>query len=322
MAIKANPAMTAAGALFAPVSALARQRKTWTPTLLAGVAWRGITNMGAHRGVLRLLELAPLSEIARDNPRFSFKYLTHDYLVRGLTTAQRAQCFLHNYRRLHAALPERLLRQIMLSSVTVHEFDAGGTHFSISLCLSRDFDKEGELSLNLHVDGEIVFLLAFTVVPGSIVNAVPAEMLLVSRIQGMKGSYPQIQAATKTLHDVAPNALLFAAVRGIATALGIGEIAAVTAARQSSFSEESAGDFMQAYDEFFGGLGLCATADGFFLVPADWEGKALAGIKQGHKLRTRKKRAFKQGIQQACADYFAQHVGDLRSQGIAGAPGE
>jgi hypothetical protein len=308
MALEAHQATTENSVLLGPLSALARQRKTWAPELLAGVVWRGLTNFGAHRQVLRLLKLPSLAEAARNNPRFAFKYLTHDYLVRGLTTAQRASCFLHHYRCLHAALSDLFLRQTLLGETLLHEINTDSNRFAVTMGLSRDFDKEGELSLNLHVDGEIVFLLAFTIVPGAVVESEASEVLLISRLQGMKGAYRQVHLATRALHNVAPGALLLSVLQGIALAFGIGQIAAVTAVRQSSYTADSAAVFKQAYDEFFIGLGIPETAAGFFLTPVPVEPKPLAQVKKGHKIRTKEKRAFKQQILSDSAAFFAKQI--------------
>jgi uncharacterized protein VirK/YbjX len=270
--------------------------------------WRALTNIGTHRKVLQLLKLPPFAETARDNPRFAFKYLTHDYLVQGFTVAERASCFLHHYRRLHAALPDRLLRQTLQGDVTLHEIRESCNCFAITMGLSTPYDKEGEMSLNLQVDGETVFLLSFTIVPGWVVESEAAEILLVTRLQGMRGCYRQIYLATKTLHDVAPGALLLAALQGIANAFGIGEIAAVSASRQSSCTEDSAAAFKKAYDDFFVELGIPENSAGFFFSPVPIVDKPLACIKQGHKLRTREKRAFKQQIQLACAGFFEEFM--------------
>ena len=252
--------------------------------------------------------LPALAEVSRSNPRFAFKYLTHDYLARGLTTAQRAACFLHHYRRLHAALPDPLLRQALGGDIALHEIHVDGHRFNVSMGLCKTWDKEGEMSLNLHVNGEIVFLMSFTIVPGTVVNSEASEVLLISRLQGMKGSYREIHLATRALHNVAPDAVLLAALQGIADAFGIREIAAVTAARQGSGTKDSLAAFKQAYDDFFTGLGIPQTSAGFFLTPVPVERKPLASIKKGHRIRTKEKRAFKQRIQSACAAFFAEHA--------------
>jgi hypothetical protein len=308
MNINLYPAETSSTAFLKPVPAHARHKKTWSPSLLAGVLWRCVTNFHAHRKVNQLLRLSPLTEAARLNPRFAYKYLTHDYLVRGLTTHERAACFLHHYTRFQAALPEWMLRQILDDLVNLFEIYADDRRFNITIGLSRDFDKEGEFSLNLHVDGEVVFLLSFTIVPGAVVRSQAAEVFLISRLQGMKGSYREIHSATRTLHDVAPDALLFAALQGLAVAFGINEIAGVGAALQSSCTKDSAAAFAQAYDQFFSGLGILPNSAGYYSATIPLELKPMAQIKKGHKLRTKEKRAFKLSVQQACTDFFAPYL--------------
>jgi uncharacterized protein VirK/YbjX len=127
---------------------------------------------------------------------------------------------------------------------------------------------------------------------------------LITQIQGVKGSYSQISAATRALHDVAPNALLLAALQGVADALGIGEIAAVSATRQSSYREGYAAAFLKNYDIFFAESGMSKSAAGFYRTPVPRQVKPLASIKQGHKLRTKEKRAFKLQVELACAAFF------------------
>ena len=102
--------------------------------------------------------------------------------------------------------------------------------------------------------------------------------------------------------------MLLAALQGIADALGIIEIASVTAARQSAYGEESVGGFEQAYNDLFLGLGLLPTEAGFFRAPIPLEGKPLSSVKKGHKLRTKQKRAFKHSVQSACASFLAEHI--------------
>ena len=308
MAVDTQEATVADEAYLRPLPPLAQRKKTWAPDLLAGVFWRGLTNLGTHRKVLQLLKHPLLAETARTNPRFAYKYLTHDYLVRDLTTGQRAASFVHHYRRLTETLPASTLRQCLREFIRLHEIPAEGNRFTITMGLSRDFDKEGEFSLNLHVDSEVVFLLSFTIVPGATVNSSSPEVLLISRLQGMKGSYHLIHLATKSLHNVAPDAVLLAALQGIALAFGISEIAAVSASRQSSCTSDSAAAFQQAYDLFFEGLDIERSSDGFYRTPVPIEPKPLAHVKKGHKIRTKEKRAFKLAVQTACCEFLLREM--------------
>lgn len=273
--------------------------------------WRGFTHIKTHREVLRfLLRFPPFTECVFSNPSFACKYLTQNYLVRGFTIAEHATCFLYHYKRLLSALPDSLLRQTLQEDVTIHAIPEDANRYTLTMGMSRPSYNEGELSIHLRVDGEIVFILSFTIVPGWVVKSQAAEILLITRLQGIKGAYSQISEATRTLHDVAPGALLFAALQGVADAFGIGEIAAVSGARQSYYSEDAAVVFKEAYDDFFAELGMPKSAAGFFRISLPLQEKPLTFIKHGHKLRTREKRAFKQQIQLACASFFEKCAPD------------
>jgi len=285
----------------------------WFPAVVAhcGALWRGFTHAKTHKEVLRfLLRFPPIAEFVFSDRSFSFKYLTQNYLVRGFTVRQRAACFLYHYNRLHEALPDSLLRRTFQEDIPILEIPEGANRFLLTLGLSRPSYKEGELSLHLRVDGNIVFVLSFTIVPGWVVNSQASEILLITRLQGVKGAYSHISDATKTLHDVAPDALLFAALQGVANAFGIVEIVAVSATRQSYYSRRAAAVFEEAYDDFFIGLGILKDAAGFFRISIPYQEKPLTCIKHGHKLRTKEKRAFKQQIQSACEGFFMKNAPD------------
>ena len=152
------------------------------------------------------------------------------------------------------------------------------------------------MSLNLLVDQAVVFVFSFTIIPGWVVRSDREEVLLISRVQGTNGYYPQIRAATRTLHHVGPAALLLAALHGFAEAFGIGCIAGVPAVRQCSFTEELSHSYKSAYDDFFSEIGIPQGTSGFYLSSIPPEEKPISCIKQGHKIRTKKKRQFKRQV--------------------------
>jgi len=245
-----------------------------------GVIWRGFTHARTHREVLRyLLRLPPYAELVFSSQSFAFKYLIKNYLAQGFSVAECVACFLYHYQRLQAALPDSLLRRILKENVTIHEIHEDSNRFILTMGKSKPIIKEGELSLHLRVEGKVVFILSFTIVPGWVVNSQAAEILLVSRIQGVKGAFARISLATKTLHDVAPDALLFAALQGVANAFGIGEIVSVSSTKQSSYIQDEDADFKEAYDGFFAGLDIPKDEAGFFHIPLPFQEKPLVFIK-------------------------------------------
>jgi hypothetical protein len=284
---------------------LAGQRISWSPTLIAGELWRLITNIDMLREILGLLRLRPFNEIVQDNPGLAFKYVIPNYLARGFTVTERASCFLHHHRRMYAALPERVLRQVLQGDVTFYEISDGSNCFAMTIGLPRPpFDKEGELSLSLKVDGKTIFNLSFIIIPGWVVKSKVAEILLITRLQGTQGCLPQFKLVRKGLQEYSPRKLLLAALQGIADAFGIGELEAVCAANQRSYGRTRTAIFESGYDDFFAKAGMVKTAAGFYSSPVPIEGRPLALFKGRNRTRARKRRAIRQQIQSACTAFL------------------
>jgi uncharacterized protein VirK/YbjX len=301
--------------LLGPISSLIRQRKTWSPRLL-GILWRAATNLGTIQKVRRLLKVGPFAEVALCNPKFGLKYLTQYYLARSFDVSTRASCFLHHHKRIHAALPDQFLREILCGEVPVYQVSESGISFVVTIGLSGfyrlsqpiDSDREGELSIRLSVENEVVYVLSFTIVPGWVVKSPAEEVILISRIQGLPGSYLKIRLATKTFHEVAPGAMLLAVLQGLALALGVGQIAGVSARDQRCYCDEMRKSFESAYDKFYGELGIGSNSAGFFLASIPIAEKPLSCIKRGHRLRTKEKRSFKREIMMDCARFLANRL--------------
>ena len=78
--------------------------------------------MAAYRDLPRLLKIpAPWAEIAQSRAAIRLLDLSRNHLPRGLTTAERASCFLHHYRRLSSALPERGIDRAAKDNLALHE---------------------------------------------------------------------------------------------------------------------------------------------------------------------------------------------------------
>ena len=283
----------------------ARRRITWSPTLIACELWGFFIHIGAYREILATLKLGPFDEITKDDFSLALKYVVPNYLARGFTVSERVACFLHHYRRLHASLPEGALRQILQKEVILHEIAEDGNRFTFTLGFPEPYnDKEGELSLNLQVDGKTIFNLCFTIVPGWVLKSEAPEALLISRLQGKPGCNSQIRLARRALNDYSPRSLLLAALQGIAIALGVNEIEAVSAKNQKSYVKGFPRIFESGYDDFFAKAGLVKTSLGFYSGYIPIDGKPLESFKGRARSRARKRRARRKQIRSACADFL------------------
>jgi uncharacterized protein VirK/YbjX len=288
---------------LAAVWKLAREKYYWSPVRFPRIVWTMVGNVSTQIRILRVLSRPAYRQLMKINPRFPLKHSGLDYLARGLTVEQQAECFIHHYRRLPDVLPEDVLEQVLLEDFLLDEIRSGDDRFAVRMALSRPRDDEGELSLNFEVNGELVFVLSFTIVPGWVVHSEAQEVVLVSRLQGVRGCYDEIRRVTKTMYYLTPPALLFAALCGVAEAFGIKAMAGITATMKPEFHfyEGEATHIRQAYDGFFTELGATRGPAEFYLATMPPQEKPITPIEQGRKkgskgVRPRKKKALKKEI--------------------------
>jgi uncharacterized protein VirK/YbjX len=289
---------------FASAQRLQIATDTLSPSRVARVMLRILRNLPSQMEIFGVLKYPAFAEVVAVNPRFAIKFAADDYLARNLSVAERKSCFVYHYTRLRDALPDSILREILHRSISVFEIRDGESMYRVMSHLSRLWDKEGELSFDLELDGVGIYVVSFSIVPGAVVNSNAREVLLISRLQGMKGKYERIQRATKTMSDVAPASLLLAALQGFAEAFGIVEIVGVSALRQSNYHEDCAEVFRKSYDDFFNNLGAVLGPDNLFRCPVPIPEKPIQEVKRGHKLRTKEKRAFKREVADAVSRFF------------------
>ncbi len=135
----------------------------------------------------------------------------------------------------------------------------------------------------------------------------------------MGGTFGEHQAATKAMRDVAPQAVLFAAVQGIARALKISVIAGVSGRNQVCFDEAKAALFEGAYDNFFRSIGASGPTNGFYhyrmLAPDEDKPMATAGHRRRTRLRRKVKEEITEAVRHAWLD-FAGVAGDVSPETI------
>ena len=273
--------------------------------LAAGVSWRALKNLSTHRRVRHFLRSPVLADTVQDNPKFAFKYLTDSYLVNGLAIKDRAECFLHHYELLSGRLREWRLRQILTWGIDLCHLSQNGLRFVLRCALSRPCDKEGELSLALFVDGEILSSISFTFVPGHIARSEHRETILISRIQGEPGLPDEmVRTAQQALHRMRFGSVLMAGLEGIAIAFAIPEIACVSSRLHIAYADVYAAHFKHAYEDLLLEKGFSQNEAGFFMTGVPLNERPNAEIRGNHRSRAKVKRLLRQSISLACRDSF------------------
>jgi len=265
----------------------------FSPLVLARLLWRLLCNITNQIEILCLLRDPAFRPLLRVHPLFFVKYLKRSFLVDDFSVDQHAECFLHHYRKLRSTFSGQCLRSLFYDDVALHTWCQGECNYRITMGLSRPFDWEGEMSIHFQMDGISVYVLSFTIVPGSFVHSQAHEVLLISRVQGLRDCLTQIRQSTRILHDLGLPALLFAALQGFGEGCGIGECAGVSALQQVSNCGPLHHQFVKAYDDFFTELGAAQNAGGFFVVHLPSAEKPLNQMKSGNRSRRKKQRFLK-----------------------------
>ena len=284
------------------VAAPQRPSRLW---LTARVIWRALTNLGTLRQVIHFLGAPLFIDAVQDNPKLAFKYLTDNYLMNGVSIKDRADCFLHHYRLLQERVPTRALRQMLTWGTDICEINEGGVRFVVRCGLSRPCGKEGEQSLVLLADGEVVYSIAFTFVPGHITRSKQPDVILVSRVQGEPAfPYDKLKIVQQAAARLRFGSLLLSSLDGIAQAFGIEEIACVSSELQLSYAPAFASRFKHAYEEMFVENGFETNEARLYVSPVPIPEKARDEGKRKYATRDRARRMLRLRVSTSCRDYL------------------
>jgi uncharacterized protein VirK/YbjX len=270
---------------------------------------RLILNLGEHRKILELLKDGVFSDIPKLQPAFPFKFLHERLICQRLSTKNKVRCLLTNFTFMKVALVEKALKKILAEeSFVLFENKNEDSHLSIVFCLSNPIYIEGEMSLLFRVDGIRVFILSFTIVPGDVVNCPEPYSILISRLQGVKGTFAAFDIAAKTL-GVNPRIALLEALQGVARAFRIAHLSAVPGAYQSSYIDEFSELYQKAYDQFFAANGMSVGAGRFFqgLVPLAQTSTAVSRKNPSKRRRRQMRREKRKEIADAVHDLMARN---------------
>jgi uncharacterized protein VirK/YbjX len=211
----------------------------------------------------------------------------------------RVDCFYYNYAFLLTAFSPSNFAKIADEEISLFEHSHDDHIYRIVLALAPSARHEGEIALLFKRDNEPLYLVSFNIVPGHALGLQAESAILLSRMQGMKGMFPQIRQATKDFKEVSPQAALVAALDGLAQSLGLEHIAGISAPNLFCYREERSESLRHGYDLFFASLGARGPIDGFFHLDTPIPQKRLNLVKQGHRLRTKAKHKLKHGITEA-----------------------
>ncbi len=257
--------------------------------------------------VLKVLTAPEMQPILRANPRVVLKHFEGDFLGKNLSQSERASILIDHYTYLKDRVEPSFFRTIVDGRLPLWEHVVNNHLLRICMTFSRAAHREGDFSLIFECDYVDIYILSFTIGPGSIAGLAADHAIYIGRVQGKERGLELIREATKICQDISPAALLHAATDGVALALKLDNIVGIGADQQISTSADLLPEeLVHAYDEFWMALGGVRLDRNMYHLSAPSPQKPIKAIKQHHRPRTLRKRAFKQLVkEQVCREFSA-----------------
>jgi len=254
--------------------------------------------------------LAPVSS------NYVLRHLTHRaYLIGGLSTRERVRCLLTHYQ-----FEDRVFNHLYKCAVYLEDGiflwqrSICGSDFAIKLAMSIPGTAEGELTVTLLADGECLHRISFSWIEGSLVGLPCPIVPFLARNQGAgRDSKHAVEAFKKAFPKNSPRFFCFAAVQGIAEAVGLTQVIGVKSHRQVIFSLTGE-HFTSAYDVFWKDVGGIEVSDYGYLIELPFYRESSANITSKYGQQAAMRRLFWKEISASAQNSLKPHVGIYEGQ--------
>ncbi|MCA1245015.1 VirK/YbjX family protein [Massilia sp. MS-15] len=237
-------------------------------------------------------------------------------MARGLSVRERVQSVLAHYRFEDARFGGAYHQAVHGGSgLTLwrHEVALDHGHHVFSLRLQAPprglAEGEGGLAISLLADGRLLHRLSYSWVDGALAGA---GLPTVPFITGNDGRWHDAGAAFAAFEQAFPNNspsfFCFAALQGLAQALGIVQVAAIKCAERVTGDARDPQQAESAYDGFWRILGGVEQPGRAYLIHLPFYLKPLADMPSRHRKRAAQRRACWRAIGDAARGTLLRHL--------------
>ncbi|MFC5512893.1 DUF535 family protein [Massilia jejuensis] len=240
-----------------------------------------------------------------------FHHLSHrGYLVRGLSTRQRVQCVLAHYRFEETTFDAAYRSAVYASGgLALWQHTSGEHHFLIRLEMTSRMHAEGDLTLALVADGKVLHRLSYSWVEGKLVGVPTPLVPFIARNQGRwTDAGEAFDAFEECFPNNSPSFFCFAAMQGLAQAVGMDQVVAVKCTAQIAFDPDEIKHFVNAYDGFWKILGGVELPGDTWLVALPFYLKPLADMPSKHRKRAAQRRDHWRAIGDSTRATLQRHL--------------
>jgi uncharacterized protein len=243
-----------------------------------------------------------------------FHHLSHRrYLSSDLSARERVQCVLSHYRFEDATFSSAYHQAVYGhgpgGGLTLWQHDAGAHSFVVRLEMAPRLDAEGDLIIALVADGTYLHRLSYTWVDGQLAGVDLPTVPFVTRNQGRwHDSGAAFEAFEAAFPNNSPSFFCFAAMQGLAQALGIDQVVAIKCAAHIAYDPADVKHFENAYDGFWKVLGGIEMPGRSYLIRLPFYLKPLADMPSKHRKRAAQRRECWRAIGDATRSTLLRHM--------------
>ena len=213
----------------------------------------------------------------------------------NLSVGERASMVAHHYQLLRERLGLDFLNNSIENEVLIWSATDDPQGPRIVAKSANQYDFEGELNLRFLMGPDLLYIMSFIVSPGSIWGREEPNVIVVTRVQGIRLFLKEMKTATAISGDCGPRLLLFAALEGLAIAMGVQQIIGIGVRMQiaTSFGPIKSPSFLENYDLFWRSLNGQFRLDGNFNLTAPSLNKSLENTPSKHRTRALRRRIYR-----------------------------
>jgi uncharacterized protein VirK/YbjX len=248
------------------------------------------------------------------------------YLVQGLSTRQRVQCALSHYRFEETTFDAAYKAAVYADGgLTLWEHSVGEHAFLIRLEMDSRMNAEGDLTIALVADGKVLHRLSYSWINGAIAGVpaplVPSLVPFIARNQGRwTDSGEAFEAFEACFPNNSPSFFCFAAMQGLAQAVGMEQVLAVKCTAHIAFEPDQIQHVANAYDGFWKILGGVELPGSAWQVALPFYLKPLADMPSKHRKRAAQRREYWRAIGDSTRATLQRHLLHARSHHEHAAP--
>jgi uncharacterized protein VirK/YbjX len=274
----------------------------------------------AHRDLCRLgVYRKHVAAPPNDDP---FHHLSHrDYLIKGLPARRRVEAVLSHYRFEETTFNDAYQQAVYgARSLPLWQHEAedetGRSSFAIQLEMASRSNAEGDLTVALVADGKCLHRLSFSWLEGAMVGVDAPIVPFIARNQGRwVDSGAAFEAFERVFPNNSPSFFCFAAMQGIAQAVGIDKVVAIRSSAHVAYDPDPDKHFTNAYDGFWKILGGVDMAGGSgYLIDLPFYVKPLSEMPSKHRKRAAQRREHWRTIGESARATLQRHLLHARSQ--------